>query len=163
MKLARNEVVPSFIDEIALQLGADVPVCFMGKAVRMQGVGEVLTELAEPPGGAVVLVNPLLQCATASVFRMLGLKNGQQHQSALDLAHPDLWRNDLTDAAIAVVPSIADVLRAMQSVNELNVVRMSGSGATCFGLANDLASATRAARCLRGQYPDWWIVSAALS
>jgi 4-diphosphocytidyl-2-C-methyl-D-erythritol kinase len=162
LRLTGETVAPSLLNDIALQLGADVPVCLRGKAVRMQGIGETLTPLAKTPDGAIVLVNPLLPCATSAVFKSLALANGQSFRSALDPADPSLWRNDMTDAAIAVVPEIANVLNVMTTLSGLNAVRMSGSGATCFGLTSNAASAARVAAQLQHQHPDWWIVSAAL-
>jgi 4-diphosphocytidyl-2-C-methyl-D-erythritol kinase len=162
LRLTGRSVAPVLINDFALQLGADVPVCLNSKAVRMQGVGETLTPLAKAPDGAVVLVNPLLPCGTAAVFKTLGLANGQSFRSALDPADQSCWRNDLSDAAIAVVPEIARVLSIMKAKPELNVVRMSGSGATCFGLTSDTTIAASIAAQLQRQHPDWWIVSAAL-
>jgi 4-diphosphocytidyl-2-C-methyl-D-erythritol kinase len=162
LRLTGKTVPPSLLLDIALRLGADVPACLNGKPVRMQGVGETLTPLATPPNGAIVLINPLVTCSTASVFKMLGLANGQIFRTALDPEDQARWRNDLTDVAIDVVPEIAQVLEALHSIDGLNAVRMSGSGATCFGLADSAASATRAAAQLQRQHPNWWIVSAAL-
>jgi 4-diphosphocytidyl-2-C-methyl-D-erythritol kinase len=162
VRLTGETVAPSLLHGIALQLGADVPVCLKGKAVRMQGVGEILTPLAKTPEGAIVLVNPLLPCATAAVFKTLALQNGQSFRTVLNLENEDQWRNDLTDAAISITPEIAIVLSTLQSIEGFNAVRMSGSGATCFGVAKDLATASRVAAQLQVQHPDWWIVGAAL-
>jgi 4-diphosphocytidyl-2-C-methyl-D-erythritol kinase len=162
IRLSGKNIAPSVVNDIALTLGADVPVCFNGQAVRMQGVGETLTQLERPPEGAIVLVNPLVPCGTSSVFRTLGLQNGENFQTALDPDDPSQWRNDLMSSAIAIVPEIARVLAALQSDQDLKTVRMSGSGATCFGLADDIASAAQAARRIQIQFPDWWVVSAAL-
>ncbi len=151
------------LNSIALKLGADVPVCLRGQAVRMQGVGETLTPLSNPLGGAIVLVNPLVPCSTASVFKTLGLVSGQSHRSALDPDMPGHWRNDLIDSAIEVVPEIAIVLDALRAQPELTSVRMSGSGATCFGLADDVAVAAHVARRMFAHHPNWWVVNAALS
>jgi 4-diphosphocytidyl-2-C-methyl-D-erythritol kinase len=162
LRLFKGEIAPFEMKRIALQLGADVPVCLNGKSVRMQGVGETLTPLAKPPGGAIVLVNPLVSCSTASVFKTLGLYNGQSFCSSLDPNDPSQWRNDLTEAAITIVPEIALVLQALRSTEGLNTVRMSGSGATCFGLADDVKTASSIAATLQRQHSDWWIRGAAL-
>ena len=162
LRLTQENISISVLNKIALKLGADVPVCLSGKAVRMQGIGETLTPLDKAIGGAVVLVNPLVPCNTASVFKTLGLQNGQLFRSALDLEFESLWRNDLTDAAIVTVPEIARVILALQSIEGARTVRMSGSGATCFSLVETVEMASSIAAQLRHQYPDWWIVSAAL-
>ena len=150
------------IGALAQGLGADVPVCFFGKACRMQGVGEIIMPLNIELPRAIVLANPLLPCATASVFNQLGLRRGQIHQLPLDEEMPNDWRNDLTDAAIAVQPAIKDVLIALQREPTFSSVRMSGSGATCFGLVSSMVQASAAAARLSVKHPSWWVRAAEL-
>jgi 4-diphosphocytidyl-2-C-methyl-D-erythritol kinase len=158
-----DKIVPTEVmNKIALQLGADVPVCLLGQAVRMQGVGDVLTPLTKKTANAIVMANPLVPCGTAAVFKKLNLQNGQPFGSALDPDDQRQWRNDLTEPAVAVVPEIAKTLSALQAIEGLHTIRMSGSGATCFGLVDDVETATDIAMQLQRQHPDWWIVSAAL-
>jgi 4-diphosphocytidyl-2-C-methyl-D-erythritol kinase len=161
-KLAGLNIDPDSLQRIALSLGADVPVCLYGKACRMQGVGDVITGLERLPSRAILLVNPLRPCATAHVFRGMGLKAGDTSGSALDANAPDDWRNDMTEAAITVLPEIADVLHALQKLAPLQTVRMSGSGATCFALFDDLHSATIVGAELAGQHHNWWTAPAEL-
>ena len=163
LKLAPTSILPEVIDAIALRLGADVPVCLLQKACRMQGVGERLSALASLPSPAIVLVNPGVVCETATVFAAIGLAKGQEHGAALDLHAPSTWRNDMTVAAIRVQPIIADVLAALSGHAELNAVRMSGSGATCFGLASDMAVAEGVAQALRRAHPGWWVAASRLT
>ena len=150
------------IGALAQGLGADVPVCFFGKACRMQGMGEIITPLNIELPRAIVLANPLLPCATASVFNQLGLRRGQVHQSPLKEDMPNDWRNDLTDAAIAVQPAIKDVLIALQREPTFSSVCMSGSGATCFGLVSSMAQASAAAARISVKHPSWWVRAAEL-
>lgn len=149
--------------EQALRLGADVPVCLMQKPVRMQGVGEVLTPLDLPELHAV-LVNPGVGVATGPVFEALESRDNP----AIDMAGTDLtdargtiaWlktlRNDLQPDAIAQAPVIGDVLAALRDAGA-GLARMSGSGATCFGLFAEAAAATRAADSLKKKHPRWWV------
>jgi 4-diphosphocytidyl-2-C-methyl-D-erythritol kinase len=150
------------IGALAQSLGADVPVCFFGNACRMQGIGEIIVPLNIELPRAIVLANPLLPCATASVFNQLGLRRGQVYQMPLNEDMPNDWRNDLTDAAIAVQPAIKDILIALQSEPAFSSVRMSGSGATCFGLVSSMAQASAAAARLSVKYPSWWVRAAEL-
>jgi 4-diphosphocytidyl-2-C-methyl-D-erythritol kinase len=150
------------IGALAQRLGADVPVCFFGNACRMQGIGEIIVPLNIELPRAIVLANPLLPCATASVFNQLGLRRGQVYQMPLNEDMPNDWRNDLTDAAIAVQPAIKDILIALQSEPAFSSVRMSGSGATCFGLVSSMAQASAAAARLSVKYPSWWVRAAEL-
>jgi 4-diphosphocytidyl-2-C-methyl-D-erythritol kinase len=160
--LAQISVPDDVMDEVALRLGADVPVCLRQKACRMQGVGERLAALSTLPSAAIVLVNPGYGCGTAEVFTALGLIPGASHRAALDPAHPATWRNDLTESALRVRPGIADVLAALEGCEELTSVRMSGSGATCFGLAHGVVAAEAAVTRLSKQHPTWWVRAATL-
>ncbi len=149
------------ISGLARSLGADIPVCFYGKPCQMRGIGETVRPLniALPP--AIVLVNPGLACETAAVFKAMGLSPGQTYKGEIALQEPGSWRNDMTAAAIAVQPAIADVLQALQD-SGLETFRMSGSGATCFGLAHSLEEAEKAATRMRKTHADWWIRPARL-
>ena len=150
------------LQRIALALGADVPVCLRQRASRMMGIGERLSDIECLPAPAIVLVNPGVPCSTAAVFARLGLMPGAQHLSALDPTQPKSWRNDLTAAAEFVQPAITDVLLALAACGELTDHRMSGSGATCFGLAPSMDVADAVATRLKSLRPDWWVCAASL-
>ena len=145
----------------ALALGADVPVCHGGLACRMQGIGERITPLERLDRRKIVLVNPGIGVSTASVFGKLGLAPGAVHGSAIAATDdPALWRNDLTEPAIAVAPDIGDVLAALASEPGIADPRMSGSGATCFGyLDGDVPEALAELAKQRG----WWLARAHLA
>ena len=59
------------LQKLALQLGADVPVCLRGEAAYMSGIGEQLTAARNIEPQYAVLVNPLVGVSTASVFKKL--------------------------------------------------------------------------------------------
>ncbi len=139
-------------------IGADVPVCFVGKPARMTGIGEKLSILTEMLPPALVLVNPLAVCSTAEVFQAMGLQPGAMRPAPVKAA----WRNDMTAAAIQVQPMISDVLSALHKTN-LFPVLMSGSGATCFGIAQSFEDAEAEAAVLSAQHPQWWVKAARLS
>lgn len=149
-----------------LALGADVPVCLAGRPVRMQGVGEVLTALPALPECHVVLVNPGVAVPTPAVFKALPDKDNPAMsampacRSAAELA---AWlgdqRNDLEAPAIALAPVIAEVKAALQARPGCLLARMSGSGATCFGLFADAGLAQAAAKALRAGAPAWWVAA----
>ncbi len=150
-----------------LGLGADVPVCLAGIPVRMQGVGEVLSPLPALPECYVVLVNPEVAVATPAVFKALPCKDNPkigpvpEWATAADLAD---WlkdqRNDLEGPAMALAPVIADVKAALQACPGCLLARMSGSGATCFGLFASAELAQAAAFALRAEDPAWWVAAA---
>jgi len=148
---------------LALSLGADVPVCLKGRPVRMRGVGEILDPLPCPlPEAWLVLVNPGLPLETAPVFRARSggfsepppaLPARIADAAALaDLLRPR--RNDLQQAAISLCPAIGDVLAAFGRQPGCLLARMSGSGASCYGLFADGGAAEAALGPLRRQ--GWW-------
>ncbi len=163
VRFASLDVPAKELGRIALSLGADVPVCLLGKVCRMQGVGELIEPVDLRLPAAAVLVNPRVAVSTPAVFAELGLQPGANHGSALDPANSGTWRNDLTEPARKLVPQVDEVLAALASATGIEVARMSGSGATCFGLAASLQVAQRAADDLRQAHPHWWIASTRIS
>jgi len=146
------------IREAALSLGADVPVCLLGKACRMQGVGERITRLDNFEPMHAVLINPLIAVPTSQVFEKLGLAIGEKHGARLhNLSDAAAWRNDLTGPATTLAPVIADVLAALENQTQLRFARMSGSGATCFGVFENVDAARQAESHLSTVFPQWWV------
>ena len=152
-----------------LRLGADVPVCLAGRAVRMAGVGEALTPLAAPlPPAWLVLANPGVAVPTPAVFRALARHDNAPMprdlppmRSAADLAgFLRTARNDLETPAIQVAPAIAHTMAALSALPGCLMARMSGSGATCFGLFGDPRAASAAAARLQDSAPGWWVAAA---
>ncbi len=157
--------------DLALALGADVPVCLRGRATAMTGIGEILTPVPPLPPAWLVLVNPMLPCPTPAVFK--GRTGPFSPPMPLDANEdwgdaPSLVRalerrgNDLTAAAIAVVPAIGEALNELAARPGCLLARMSGSGATCFGLFADQSRAQDAAAVVRAAHPGWWVQPAPL-
>lgn len=154
-------------DADVLSLGADVPVCLAGGLVRMTGIGEGLNRLAPRMSWPMVLVNPGIPVATAEVFRRLARRdNPPMPEDVLEenyIEFPD-WlghqRNDLEAPAIGIAPVIGDVLDALRDETGCRIARMSGSGATCFALFDDVAQAEAAVAAINADHPDWWAVVA---
>lgn len=157
--LARlNGIAPDDPDLLAAAAatGADVPVCLQPRARRMRGIGHDLGPFVRLRHWAV-LVNPRLPVATADVFRALGLSPGERAASPGDALSLERGGNDLEAPALRVEPAIAHVLAALQATPGCRLARMSGSGATCFGLYGDCHAAARAAKALRAEHPGWWV------
>jgi 4-diphosphocytidyl-2-C-methyl-D-erythritol kinase len=151
----------------ALAVGADVPVCLDGAARVMRGVGDILSEPLTMPTLAAVLANPGVPLATCAVFQAFaGSKGGEVHLP--DLPHEaealidvlDRHGNDLTQAAIACAPVVADVLTALRALPGAWLVRMSGSGPTCFALFRSSGEAKVAALRLQVERKNWWVQAA---
>ncbi len=138
LKVAGIEELDDQIMDVALQLGADVPVCLFGKPCRMRGVGERIEALAPFTRRRALLVNPLIEVSTPAVFGQLGLERGQSLGKAIaDVTDPACWRNDLALPAIGVAPVIGDVLGVLEKLSGVSRCFMSGSGATCVALLDD--------------------------
>ncbi len=145
---------------LALPLGADVPACVASRPCRMGGIGEALSPAPRLPAFGLVLANPRVALATPAVFRArsgdfsapAALPPGWEDAAALarDLG---ALRNDLEAPAVALCPPVAGVLGALRALPGCLLARMSGSGATCFGVFAEVAAAEDAARLLP---PAWW-------
>ncbi len=145
---------------LALQLGADVPVCLASHPARMQGIGEILAPAPQLPDFGMVLANPGVAVPTPAVFR--ARQGGFSSAPALPETWADVaamvtdlarWNNDLQAAAIGIAPVIGEVLEALTALPGAKLARMSGSGATCFAIFETPAQAAAAAE----QLPEpWW-------
>ncbi|MEZ5798150.1 MAG: 4-(cytidine 5'-diphospho)-2-C-methyl-D-erythritol kinase [Paracoccaceae bacterium] len=151
-----------------LALGADVPVCLAGTPTRMTGVGERLTPVSLPPGW-LVLANPGVALSTPQVFGALSRRDHAPMPA--DLPPPPQrdaqqlagflaqQRNDLEPSATALAPVIAQVRAALAAQPGCLLSRMSGSGATCFGLFAEGPAAAAAARAIGRAQPQWWVAA----
>jgi 4-diphosphocytidyl-2-C-methyl-D-erythritol kinase len=150
--------------QAARATGADVPVCLDPRARLMRGIGDVLSAPLDLPSLPALLVNPGVAVATREVFAALNLapvvRTGPAAApagTAALLAEIAAGRNDLEAPAIELAPAIAEVLAVLRKLPGCRLARMSGSGATCFGLFESSAAARTAARTLRAGYPSWWV------
>jgi len=158
--------------EAARATGADVPVCLDPRPRLMRGIGEILSEPLVVPPLPAVLVNPGVAVATKPVFAawtpaaepstpfdLAAAKGGGIERLLYLLA---AQANDLETAAIQLAPAIAGVLAGLRALPGCRLARMSGSGATCFGLFSSTAEAIAAAKIAQRRNPDWWVRACAL-
>ena len=155
--------------EVALATGADVPVCLDRRARMMRGIGERLDVPLKFPRLHAVLVNPGKAASTPAVFAAIGLEAGErvkarQHsQPAEDMSRAAVLallnegRNDMQQAAIELVPEIGDAIDVLSGHRECRLIRMTGSGATVFGVFDDCVATADAARRIRAAQPEWWV------
>jgi 4-diphosphocytidyl-2-C-methyl-D-erythritol kinase len=150
--------------------GADVPVCLDPRPRLMRGIGEVLSQPLGLPALPALLINPRVSVATKDVFAALRAPPLGQHKSSA-VADAE-WvgggrqeligivtrhGNDLEPPAISLHPAVAQALAALRALPGCRLARMSGSGASCFGLFDSRRAAAAAARGLRAAHPHWWI------
>lgn len=172
-RLWRLDLDTARLAALALRLGADVPVCLGDRTAFVGGIGEAIIAAPPLPPTSLLLVNPGAALATAAVFRArteTGAAFGEAAprwtsapaDAAALAARLAGTRNDLTDAACGLVPAIREALDAIASLPGCLLARMSGSGATCFGLFAAKPAVDAAAAALSAAHPDWWIVPTAL-
>jgi 4-diphosphocytidyl-2-C-methyl-D-erythritol kinase len=150
---------------IGLALGADVPMCLAARPLIARGIGEVIDPLWQFPALPLVLVNPGIAVSTPEIFRTLSSPDNP----GLPVLPADAdffaacnylaaTRNDLQTPAIAAAPVIGNALQVLDESGAA-FARMSGSGATCFGLFETKHRASRAAENIAAAHPGWWVVA----
>lgn len=161
--LWRVSISDETLCDLGVRLGADVPACLHGRAVWVGGVGERIEPAEALPQAGILLANPRQELPTAAVFAARrGSFGGAGRFAPMPVDAAGLARalmprrNDLTDAAISLVPEIGAVLARLAGLPGALIARMSGSGATCFALFADRAAAERARVALAAAEPRWW-------
>jgi 4-diphosphocytidyl-2-C-methyl-D-erythritol kinase len=149
-------------------LGADIPMCLTGRPLFARGIGDEIEMLAGIPALPIVLVNPRREVSTPAVFSRLSKKEnaeippdempGDGNTHALCRWLAESTRNDLFDPAVQIEPAIADAMAALSTPDAL-LVRMSGSGATCYAIHKSIEKARASADALLKAHPDWWITA----
>ena len=157
-----NQPLPSINNLISL--GADVPACLDWDLKRMQGKGEILEKVKEPPTIWIVLANRGEKVSTRVIFNAVQTFNNEglgklpifkTKNIFLDYLHDQ--RNDLEPPALKLFPQIMTLLNAIRNTSGCKISRMSGSGATCFGLFLKESDAQKASQDLAKSFPKAWI------
>ena len=168
-RLWGNPLDDKRLTALALELGADVPACLAARPVWVGGVGERLEPAAALPQAGIVLANPRRPLPTADVFRRrsepfssAGRFAPMPTDAAGLAAALALRQNNLTEAALRLRPQIGTMLERLARLPGALLARMSGSGATCFGLFPDRDTALMAGRTLASAEPGWWSAAGAL-
>jgi 4-diphosphocytidyl-2-C-methyl-D-erythritol kinase len=169
-RLWRLDIGDAQLHGVAAALGADVPACLRGEGVFLGGVGEVLTPAPVLPPLGLVLVNPGIPLPTPDVF---AARRGPFSEPARFSETPVdaralaallvTRRNDLEGPAISLVPAIATVLEALRATPGCHLARLSGSGATGFGLYDTPEAASHAAASIARREPGWWVAPTRLA
>ncbi|VAW10008.1 4-diphosphocytidyl-2-C-methyl-D-erythritol kinase [hydrothermal vent metagenome] len=161
------DIAEPALGKVALALGADIPMCLASRGARIGGIGERINPVQGLDGLIVVAVNPRQPVSTPSVFKSLGVPPGR-HRTSDQAQRHDLptadWLaaigqsgNDLEAPARVFAPAIGEAREALTAMPGCRLARMSGSGATVFGLFEALDQAARAAKNLGARYPRWWV------
>lgn len=171
-RLWQLELSAERLATIALELGADVPACLHRSPLYVQGIGEKITCRSLPIPFGVLLVNPLVEISTPSIFR--AFKEDQACHFDVAQNAGFCWpceatafvdflkcetRNALQRTAVSLEPEINNVLDTLDRQKGVKYSAMSGSGATCFALFETLGEAEVAATCIKEQSPAWWVMA----
>lgn len=159
-KLWRIPASEADLASLALPLGADLPMCLAARPLIARGIGEQLEAVDGLGVLHLVLVNPAIAISTPDVFRALACR---ENPSMAPLSPALLgWlakaRNDLEGAATKIAPAIGETLVALRQAGAA-FARMSGSGATCFGIFETEADAHHAADAISQTHPGWFVAA----
>lgn len=176
LKLNGKSMSDTALNQIAVGLGADVPVCLRSEISMMSGIGQIVEPAPALPEVHAVLVNPRVAVPTGPIFQALGLLQGAMvaeeapsppaggfRSAAALVDYLTLCRNDLEPPAAGMVREIGDVQDALFATEGCLFARMSGSGATCFGLYAKAGDAGAAAARMKSEHPGWWVADAPLN
>lgn len=169
MKLHGVDLSSLDLHKFALRFGADIPVCLNSVPSFMTGIGETVTPLTHFPKLGLLLVNPRVPVPTGQVFKELNagpllgdgrsnetLQKKSFHSVADVIGYMNEFGNDLLEPALKVAPKIGTVLSEIEKLEGCLISRLSGSGATCFGLFESIEQVARAGEVLKKHYPEWW-------
>ncbi len=165
LNLSQNQMM-----EIGLKMGCDVPVCLSGKLALVEGIGEKITQI-NPKSFSnpyfALIVNPNKFLSTKEVFKNLTIKDRVENFKTsrnLDIFPNSTIvdfiknrRNDLEEPAKKIMPEITLILEKITQQRDCLITRMSGSGATCFGLFDDKKSLKLAYENLKNEFPQFYI------
>ena len=167
IKILENLCGKKINDHIALSLGSDVPVCMNGQAAYISGIGEKIDKVEGFTQSGIILINPLLEISTAKIFQTIklnGFHAAIDHKKSFNdfddlIGFLQNTTNDLQSFVSMAAAPVSTILNCLTAQPEVAIARMSGSGATCFGLTKTPAIAREVAARLNKQFPLWWIKS----
>lgn len=167
MKMFSIDIGQQKLQEIALKLGADVPVCLQSMACQMTGIGDSIKILNIKKPLHILLVNAGVSVSTPDVFKKYAVMNcgldKQRHFKEDEIHFPFMLetliksKNSLEEAACNIKPVIKKQLRALLAEEGILIARMSGSGATCYGLFDNNEKCKKAAINISKNNQHWWV------
>lgn len=172
LKLWNIELSSDQIKELCLKLGADVYCCYHQLPLYFSGVGEIIEPIKKIPQLYAVLINPLISVSTKEIFSYYSHDNFSTKLSNKPydfnstnefICYISKQRNDLEPIAVKIVPEINKIINELLAQDGCLLARMSGSGATCFGLYEKMSDAIIAATKISTKYNNWWVRPTILS
>jgi 4-diphosphocytidyl-2-C-methyl-D-erythritol kinase len=166
IELWQVEIPRDDLMNIALALGADVPACIEVKTSFVSGIGENIRPIKLAKNFACVLVNAGHKLKTSEVFlaykdmKVEFTPTVERGLNSADVASLVSLQNDLLRPACLKMVGVSDVIKKLEDIDEAMLVRMSGSGATCFVLINTIEVAEQVAKRLKKTHSHWWVQAA---
>lgn len=161
----RLEINKEKLTNKALKLGADVPSSIYSKPAFISGIGENIKLLDNFPELNILLINPLKAISTAEIFK----KGFGNFSAPIDVSNVNYnnfdslvnflknTKNDLQNSAVEICPEIEEIIQLIDSQKGCLLSRMSGSGATCFGIFETRKDLNLAFDILEKNYPNFWV------
>ena len=162
--LFKISIEKNTLDSLLFSLGADVPFCFFRKTAIVKGKGENIEFLSSKiPELPVLLINPLIEISTKKIFEGVRLSNQNRVDNDIDFFNSDLFfeglndrNNDLECVAEKICPTIKEITSLLKTETNSKLVRMTGSGATCFGIFNNLSDLNKADILINSVFKEIW-------
>lgn len=162
--LFKISIEKNTLDSLLFSLGADVPFCFFRKTAIVKGKGENIEFLSSKiPELPVLLINPLIEISTKKIFEGVRLSNQNRVDNDIDFFNSDLFfeglndrKNDLECVAERICPTIKEITSLLKTETNSKLVRMTGSGATCFGIFNNLSDLNKADILINSVFKEIW-------
>ena len=162
--LFKISIEKNTLDSLLFSLGADVPFCFFRKTAIVKGKGENIEFLSSKiPELPVLLINPLIEISTKKIFEGVRLSSQNRVDNDIDFFNSDLFfeglnnrNNDLECVAERICPTIKEITSLLKTETNSKLVRMTGSGATCFGIFNNLSDLNKADILINSVFKEIW-------
>ena len=162
--LFKISIEKNTLDSLLFSLGADVPFCFFRKTAIVKGKGENIEFLSSKiPELPVLLINPLIEISTKKIFEGVRLSSQNRVDNDIDFFNSDLFfeglnnrKNDLECVAERICPTIKEITSLLKTETNSKLVRMTGSGATCFGIFNNLSDLNKADILINSVFKEIW-------
>ncbi len=153
----------SQLAELITPLGADIAACVMSEISHGSGIGTNLRPLSDKldlAGLPILLINPMISVSTGRIFDAWdGYSSGQLDTDLHSIIN--IAGNDMQRAALSLFPQIQNVIDILNDQNPM-LARMSGSGATCFGLFENMKDRDNAQKNIAKQHSNWWFLASEL-
>lgn len=166
MKIFNLNIKKVDLDKLLISIGSDVPFCYYGKPSLVGGIGDEIMPVEYLESLKVLLVNPLVGISTKSIFNKIKSFNtnptkfpfGKINKKKL-INILNKSNNDLQNVVIKNSPEVNEIIHFFKNETQSIFYRMTGSGATCFGIFDTYSHVREAEQKFKEKNNDWWVSS----